>query len=141
MVDDEEIRNREFLGQGWAFPLQFNPRGQIALASGERDIEQAIKLILSTMPGERVMRPTFGCRAWELVFGPMNSETGSQMGHYVTQALRFWEPRIEVNDVDVFRDSNDDGALLVEIQYTVKATHDPRSIVYPFFIVDESNPL
>jgi phage baseplate assembly protein W len=137
---DDEIRNREFLGQGWAFPLQFSPRGQIALAAGERDIEQAIRLILSTMPGERVMRPTFGCRAWELVFAPMNAETGSLMGHYVTQALKFWEPRIEVNDVDVFRDPNDDGAVLVEIQYTVNATHDPRSIVYPFFIVDEANP-
>ena len=138
---DDELRNREFLGQGWAFPLQFNPRGQIALSSGERDIEQAIRLILSTMPGERVMRPTFGCRAWELVFAPINSETGSLMSHYVTQALKFWEPRIEINDVDVFRDTADDGALLVEIQYTVNATHDPRSIVYPFFIVDEQNPL
>ena len=138
---DEEQRNREFLGQGWAFPLQFNPRGQIALAAGERDIEQAIRLILSTMPGERVMRPNFGCRAWELVFDPINSETTSLMGHYVTQALRFWEPRIEMGKVEVFRDTADDGVLLVEIQYTVKATHDPRSIVYPFFIVDEQSAI
>jgi len=134
---DDEIRKREFLGQGLAFPLQFNPRGQIALASGERDIEQAIRLILSTMPGERVMRPNFGCRAWELTFAPINSETGSLMSHYVTDALNFWEPRIEVNKVESLRDPADDGALLVEIRYTVKATHDPRSIVYPFFIVDE----
>ena len=138
---DDEIRSREFLGQGLAFPLQFNPRGQIALATGERDIEQAIALILSTMPGERVMRPTFGCRAWELMFAPVNSETGSLMSHYVTDALRFWEPRIEVNSVEAFRDPADDGALLVEIEYTVKATHDPRSIVYPFFIVAEETEL
>ena len=138
---DDEIRNREFLGQGLAFPLQFNPRGQIALATGERDIEQAIRLILSTMPGERVMRPTFGCRAWELVFAPINSETSSLMSDYVSDALEFWEPRIEIAGVDVFRDPADDGALLVEIQYTVKATHDPRSIVYPFFIVDEPSAI
>jgi hypothetical protein len=134
---DDEIRTREFLGQGWAFPLQFNPRGQIALAAGDRDIEQAIRLILSTMPGERVMRPNFGCRAWELTFAPINSETGSQMSKYVSDALSFWEPRIDINDVDALRDPADDGALLIEIRYTIKATHDPRSIVYPFFIVDE----
>jgi phage baseplate assembly protein W len=138
---DDEIRNREFLGQGLAFPLQFNPRGQIALAAGDRDIEQAIHLILSTMPGERVMRPNFGCKAWELMFAPISSETGSLMGHYVTEALGFWEPRIEVNSVEAYRDPTDDGSLLVEVQYTVKSTHDPRSIVYPFFIVDEQSAL
>ena len=138
---EDDIRDRDFLGQGLAFPLQFNPRGQIALAAGERDIEQAIRLILSTMPGERVMRPNFGCRAWELVFEPISSETGSLMGHYVTEALSFWEPRIDVGKVEAFRDPADDGVLLVDIQYTVKATHDPRSIVYPFFIIDEESAL
>jgi phage baseplate assembly protein W len=135
---DEDIRDREFLGQGLAFPLQFNPRGQIALAAGERDIEQAIRLILSTMPGERVMRPNFGCQAWELMFAPINSETSSLMSYYVTEALKFWEPRIDVTKVETYRDPDNDGALLVEVYYTVKATHDPRSIVYPFFIIDEA---
>jgi len=134
---DDDIRNREFLGQGVAFPLQFNPRGEIALANGERDIEQAMRLILGTVPGERVMRPNFGCRAWELVFGPNNSETSSLMVYYVKEALRFWEPRIEVEKVDVYRDPDLDGAMLVEISYTIKPSHDPRSIVYPFYIVDE----
>ncbi len=134
---DEGLRDREFLGQGWAFPLQFNPRGQIALAAGERDIVQAMQIILSTMPGERVMRPEFGCRAWELVFSPIDAETISQMKNFVTEALDRWEPRIQVDDVIAYRDTTDDGVLLVEIQYTVKSTHDPRSIVYPFFIVDE----
>jgi phage baseplate assembly protein W len=135
---DEEIRDREFLGQGWAFPLQFNPRGQIALAAGERDIVRAIQLILSTMPGERVMRPEFGCQAWDLVYSPIDAETISMMSNYVTDALNRWEPRIDVDGVESFSDPEDDGRLLVEIRYTIKATHDPRSIVYPFFIVDEA---
>ena len=138
---DEDIRNREFLGQGLAFPLQFNPRGQIALAAGERSIDRAIRLILSTMPGERVMRPNFGCRAWELVFAPINAATSSLLEHYVTEALNFWEPRIEINQVEVFRDQDMDGALLAEVNYTIKATHDPRSIVYPFFIIDEASAI
>jgi phage baseplate assembly protein W len=133
----DDVRDREFLGKGLAFPLQFNPRGEIALANGERDIEQSIHLILSTIPGERVMRPNFGCRAWELVFAPINSETSSLMSYYVTEALSFWEPRVEVMKVEVFRDTSRDSGLLVEVYYSIKATHDQRSIVYPFFIVDE----
>jgi len=134
---DEDIRNREFLGRGLAFPLQFSPRGEIALANGERDIEQAIHLILSTVPGERPMRPGFGCRAWELVFAPISSATVSLMTDYVTEALRFWEPRIDIDQVEVYRDPARDSGLLVHIHYTIKSTHDPRSIVYPFFIIDE----
>ncbi len=70
MANNNDIRNREFLGQGFAFPLQVNPRGAVLLAAGDHDIEQAIRIILGTVPGERVMRPTFGCRAWELLFDP-----------------------------------------------------------------------
>ena len=141
MGPDDDIRSREFLGQGLAFPLQLNPRGQIALAAGERSIDRAIRLILSTMPGERVMRPNFGCRAWELVFDPINASTASELEYYVADALKFWEPRIEVDHVEAFRDADLDGALLVEIEYTIKATHDPRSIVYPFFIIDEASAI
>ena len=138
---NDDLRNREFLGQGIAFPLQLDPRGQLALAAGERSIDRAIRLILSTMPGERVMRPNFGCRAWELVFAPINASTSSLLEHYVTEALDFWEPRIEINEVEVYRDQDMDGALLAAIRYTIKATHDPRSIVYPFFIIDEASAI
>jgi hypothetical protein len=131
-----DVKNREFLGQGWAFPLQVNPRGEVALASGERDIEQAIRIILETEPGERVMRPEFGCRVHELVFAPHNAATEGLLVHYVEQALERWEPRVEVQEVDVAPDSHG-GAMLVEIKYRVKATHDERSIVYPFYLMGE----
>lgn len=129
-----DLRNREFLGQGLAFPLQVNPRGEIALVGGERDIEQSIRIILETMPGERVMRPDFGCRMWELVFAPRDPTTEGLLIHYVEQALARWEPRIEVNEVKVSDDPIQDGAVLIEINYTIKATHDERSIVHPFYI-------
>ena len=134
---DRDIRNREFLGQGLAFPLQLSARGGVALAAGHDDIEQAIMIILGTVPGERVMRPTFGCRAWELLFSPNETVTQSLMAEYVRDALAMWEPRIDVRDVFAFRDPDRDGAMMVEIKYEVKATHDPRSIVYPFYIADE----
>jgi uncharacterized protein len=132
-----DLRNREFLGQGLAFPLQFSPRGQISLAKGENDIEQAIRIILGTVPGERVMRPEFGCQAWELVFAPNDPETAGLMADYVGSALERWEPRIEVNDVLVYGEEEIDGALVVEVLYTIKSTHDQRSLVYPFYIANE----
>jgi len=134
---NNNVRDREYIGQGLAFPLQVNPQGGIALASGERDVEQAIRIILSTAPGERVMRPEFGCRIHELVFAPHDAATESLVVYYVEEALVQWEPRIDVQEVDVSADPGRDGALLVEIKYRVKDTHDERSIVYPFFLSGE----
>lgn len=138
---EENIRNREFLGQGWAFPLQFNPRGQIALALGERDIEQSIRIVLETVPGERVMRPEFGCQAKQLLFAPKNAATEGLLMRYVEEALTRWEPRIEVVSVIVQEDRGVDGAWLVEINYSIKTTHDTRSIVYPFYIEEEEKAI
>jgi uncharacterized protein len=133
---DDNTRSREFLGQGWAFPIQFSPRGQVALAHGERDIEQAIRIILETIPGERVMRPEFGCRAKELLFAPMNAATEALLVRYVQIALERWEPRVDVVSVGVV-DAPSDGVWMVQIDYSIKATHDTRSIVYPFYISEE----
>ncbi len=129
--------DREFLGQGLVFPLQVNPRGEIALARGELDIQQSIKIILGTVPGERVMRPEFGCRIHELVFAPRDAATEGLAIYYVEQALGRWEPRIELQEVNVLDDPHHDGAMLIEIKYRIKATHDERSIVYPFYLSGE----
>jgi uncharacterized protein len=128
---------KSYLGNGLSFPIKVNGRGQIKMVSGNEDIEQSIRIILGTRPGERVMRQTFGCRAYELMFDPRNASTISLMQEYVYDALRMWEPRIEVNDVSVSSDDDNDGALLVAIEYEIKATHDTRSIVYPFYIEAE----
>lgn len=128
---------QEFLGRGLAFPLQVNPRGEIALVGGGRDIEQSIRIILGTTPGERVMRPEFGCRIHELLFAPLNAATEGLMVHYVEQALGWWEPRIDVREVKVTPDPRRDGAVFIEILYEIKSTHDERSIVYPFFLIGE----
>jgi phage baseplate assembly protein W len=133
----QDLRNREFLGQGLAFPLQISQRGGIALARGHHDIEQAIGIILMTIPGERVMRPEFGCRIHELVFAPDNAATRGLVTHYVEEALARWEPRITVRRVDVTSAPGRNGTLMVEVTYLVKDTHDERSIVYPFYLTGE----
>jgi phage baseplate assembly protein W len=136
-----DVRDSEYIGRGLAFPLQVDPRGGIALASGDHDIVQSIQLILETAPGERVMRPTFGCRIHELVFAPQNAATVSQMRRYVREALAQWEPRIDVQDIDVTTSPSNDGVILVEIKYLIKDSYDERSIIYPFYITGEEEPM
>jgi len=129
--------SKAYLGTGLSFPVRVNSRGEIALSSGAQDIEQSIRIILGTRPGERVMRPTFGCKAHDLLFELRDATTASLLKKHVSDALAFWEPRIEVLQVRALIDDAMDGAIQVEIDYEIKATHDLRSIVYPFFLASE----
>ncbi len=136
-MNSDFSRNREYLGQGLACPLQINPRGAFTLVTGVTDIEQSIHIILATIPGERMMRPEFGCRIHELIFAPQNAATYGLVAHYVEEALEQWEPRIDLRAVNVSPAAHQNGTLLIEIRYQVKDTHDERSIVYPFYLTGE----
>ena len=123
----------DFIGRGWSFPPGLNSRGGIALVSDEEKIAQSIVIILNTPIGQRVMRPTFGSRLHELIFAPVNPETFGLAEMYVQDALNFWEPRIQLLDVNAGTDDANPGTLLIRIRYQIKATHDERSLVYPFY--------
>jgi len=123
-----------FLGRGLFFPPRLNALGSVELVSAEKDIEQAIGIILGTRCGERVMRPEFGCRVHDLLFEPRDALLVGKLQQYVAEALDQWEPRIEVVSITPQIDPGTDGAVLVHIDYRIKSTHDQRSIVYPFFI-------
>lgn len=127
---------KEYVGQGLSFPLSLTPKGEIALVTGTTDVDQAMQVILETMPGERVMRPNFGCRIWELLFAPNDAETRALAAYHVRQALEFWEPRVTIDSIDVATDHNA-SALRITITYTIKDTHDTRAIIYPFFLMGE----
>ena len=122
----------DFLGVGWAFPVSVE-RGRVALARHERDVEQAIMIILLTPKGQRVMRPEFGCRIHDLVFGPNDATAAGLASYYVQDALAMWEPRIRVEEVTATPDPDDAGRLLVTIQYQLRATYDRRTLVFPFY--------
>ena len=124
----------DILGTGFRFPMGVDGRGGIAMTSKENDIEDSIIIILSTERGERHMRPMFGCRIHEMVFAPNNATTWGLMQQYVEEALGWWEPRIEVMDIDVGADPTDTSRLLVNILYKIKATSDKRSLVFPFYL-------
>ncbi len=125
----------EIIGSGWAFPLHADGRGRVALARGEGDIEQAIGIILGTAKGERRMRPEFGCAIHELVFAPNNETTWGLARYAVEEALGWWEPRIAVEDVEVFASPEEPTRMDVSISYTVRATKDARTLVYPFYLI------
>lgn len=132
-MDSKDARTA-YLGRGLRFPIRVNALGSIELVSALDDIEQSILLILSTRPGERVMRPEFGCHAYDLVFEPRDAVFVGKMREYVTEALTRWEPRIELIDVRPEIDEGVDGAVFVNIDYLAKSSHDERSIVFPFFV-------
>lgn len=137
------MRERDFLGTGWAFPIHIDAHGHIALSRQERDIEEAMRIILLTPKGQRVMRPEFGCQIHELIFAPNDATTAGLAAHYVEEALGMWEPRIRVLEVVAAPDTSDPARLLVHVQYEVKATHDKRSLVFPFYRIpgEPENPL
>src|ERR687885_1301138 len=116
----------DVLGTGWAFPPRVDARGRIALARRERDVEEAICMILLTPKGQRVMRPEFGCRVHDLIFAPNDATTVGLARYYVEDALGMWEPRIRVLEVRVSPDPENSGRMLIHIRYEVKATHDER---------------
>jgi phage baseplate assembly protein W len=124
---------KDFLGSGWAFPVGVDARGRIALARRERDIEEAISMILLTSKGQRVMRPEFGCRIHELVFAPNDATTEGLAIFYVEEALAMWEPRIAVRTVTADPDPGMPERLLIRIDYEIKATYDRRALVFPFY--------
>ncbi|MBC8162441.1 MAG: GPW/gp25 family protein [Roseiflexaceae bacterium] len=123
----------DFLGVGWAFPIGLDARKRFALARHERDIEEAIYIILLTPKGQRVMRPEFGCGIHDLVFAPNDATTAGMAAYHVETALAMWEPRITVKSVETQADPRDQARLLIHIHYEIKATHDRRSLVFPFY--------
>jgi phage baseplate assembly protein W len=131
--DERAVDPRAFLGRGLAFPFAVDDRGAITMAEYDEDIRQAIVVILTTEPGERVMRPTFGAGLRSLVFEPINTPTLALARHRVEQALVLWEPRIDAVTVAVGADPAR-GLMTIEIRYRVRATNTFYNLVYPFYL-------
>lgn len=130
----DDIDRKEFLGRGWASPVALDARtGKVATAQYEEDIRQSIRIILETAPGERVMRPNFGCGIHELVFTALDSTTQQLIRSSVEESLRRCEARIEVLGVVVEEKAATEGQLLVEIEYRVRKTNQIGNLVFPFY--------
>jgi uncharacterized protein len=124
----------QFLGKGWAFPVQLNTDREVLLLSDEEKIAEAIQIILCTAPGERLMHPDFGCGIHDYVFAPNNVRTAGLIRFHVEDALNRWEPRINLEEVQVQPDPGDPAVILVSITYRVKSTDSRYNMVYPFYL-------
>ena len=140
-TSDTNSEQKAFLGRGWANPVALNIRtGGVAFVEYEEDIRQSILIILETAPGERVMRPNFGCGIHELVFTSIDTTAIQLIRSAVMDALRQYEARIEVLSVEVSEAETFDGKLLVEIEYRVRKTNQTGNIVFPFYFKEGGRP-
>jgi phage baseplate assembly protein W len=130
----DPARHRDFLGVGWSFPVALDPiGGDIALAAYARDVKEAIRIIIRTSPGERVMRPNFGCGIRDLVFEEISAATMVTAEARIRDALTVYEPRIQLLGVivDPFQALN--GMLLITVDYRVRRTNQTDNLVYPYY--------
>ena len=142
-MDRTPDSGKAFLGTGWAFPPSFERRlhgaGQArpsvgaSLVATEEDIRQSLRILLGTVPGERVMQPAYGCGVQKLVFEIVNDATLTEMRHLVEKAILFFEPRITVNAVDIDASREFEGELRIHIDYTVRTTNSRSNMVYPMY--------
>jgi phage baseplate assembly protein W len=121
------------------FPMRVDHAGSIAMSTGVEELDSAIRMVLITAPGERLMRPNFGCRIWELLFEPINANTIGLMAVAVREALGQWEPRVDVESVTIESLDGADGKVLIHIGYVVKATNDLRNLVFPFYVIPQED--
>jgi len=131
MADDADPG---FLGRGWSFPLRIDPaNGRASMVAAEEDVNESLRILFSTRPGERIMQPDYGCRLFDLVFEPMGEDTTSAIEVAISQAILFFEPRITVEEIEVTTTDWLEGKLSIRIDYTVNQTNSRSNMVFPFY--------
>ena len=125
---------RSFLGKGLRYPVIIDRGGGVAASQLDDLVRESILIILGTAPGERVMRPYFGCEIHDLLFAPNNINTAGLAAHYVVEALQKWEPRIEHVAADANPSADEPNKLLIDIRYRVRGSNVTRNLVYPFYL-------
>lgn len=126
--------NRNLLGKGWAFPLSPSTQGGIAFSQYEKSIEESIRIILNTTPGERLMRPDFGCALNEIVFSPNSSRTIAVAVRYIEEAITKWEPRVILKKVSGEIDTDSEVKININIEYEIRSVNTFFNMVYPFYL-------
>jgi phage baseplate assembly protein W len=128
------------LGTGVAFPLDVDGHGRVALAHDELDVEQAIRIVLATTPGERPMRPEFGCAVHDCLFAAIDALTLGRVEHAVRVALDRWEPRVETESVEFDLTRVEEGILQIVVGYRLRATNSAHNLVHPFYVIPAEEP-
>ena len=123
-----------FLGTGWSFPTRFQKHTRkVSMVSEEDDIRESLIILLSTRPGERVMNPLYGCNLDDLIFAPLNLTLKTYVVDLIDTAILYFEPRIDLDKIEINENNDLEGELLIELNYTVRSTNTRRNLVYPFY--------
>ena len=123
-----------FLGRGWGFPPEFSKTtASILLTEGEDDIEKSLEILLSTRLGERIMVPGYGCNLEELLFKPLNLTLKTYVTDLIKTAILYHEPRIDVDKIRIEPSTDNDGLLLIYIDYRIRVTNSRKNMVFPFY--------
>ncbi|RQW81311.1 MAG: baseplate protein [Methanothrix sp.] len=125
---------KEFLGNGWKFPVRLNSQGMFDMSEHEECITEAIGIIIKTSKGERVMQPDFGCNIFRYLFDNPDTVTLKLMEESVRESLNVWEPRINLTKVEASLDKSNEGKVLIRVDYTVRSTNNEFNLVYPFYL-------
>jgi uncharacterized protein len=126
---------QSFLGTGWAFPPTFTKQPcRVQMVSDEEDIEQSLKILLSTRHGERVMQPEYGCNLDVLLFEPINTSLITFVKDLIEKAILYHEPRITLQKIDIRTEQVLEGLLLIELEYVIRTTNSRYNMVYPFYL-------
>lgn len=129
-----------FLGKGWAFPVTFGNQGRaVTTVAAEEDIRQSLDILLSTHVGERVLNPTFGWKRDSLMFEPLSTSFAAYLTREIETAILFFESRITLNGVNFQTEPDQEGLILIRIDYTVKTTNTRTNLVYPFYVTQATN--
>jgi phage baseplate assembly protein W len=130
---------RDFLGKGLRFPVSVNLNGGVSSSALDENVRQSIFIILGTAPGERIMRPDFGCRIHDLMFAPNNDITAARAEVYCEEAIYKYEPRVE--KISCIANANPDqpNRLDIRIEYVIAGKHEKRNLVYPFYLRTEED--
>ena len=135
MSDNKEIKS--FLGTGWSFPPQFLDSTQgIRMSSDEEDIAESIYILLTTIPGERIMMPEYGCDLHSQVFKNIDPNTLTTMEDLIATAILYFEPRVRLESIDFDTSEQMEGKLSISITYEIKGVNSRRNMVYPFYMIE-----
>ena len=129
------MENPEFLGIGWAFPPHFEKQHHngTVMVQGDKDIQQSLTILLSTIPGERIFRFDYGCNIKKWVFAKMSLSEKTLIRDILERAIINGEPRITIESLNVTLSNVLEGVMNIDISYIVKATNSRKNMVYPFY--------
>ena len=131
---------KSFLGTGWSFPPVFDENREcISMVSDDIDIRQSLKILLTTSPGERVTNPNYGCDLKAILFEPINGATRYLISDTISVAVLYYEPRIDLNDIEINTTNEGQGVIYITLHYTVRQTNSRSNVVFPFYKVEGTN--